>query len=261
MISWDNFYVFAIGAGLCWLVAAFVSLRKMKTTFISYVILGFQMLGLVILLVFIIGLSLRLERWPMKTMGEIRLWYVFFLSLTGYITYKRWHYRWILLFTTLMSVVFMIINVLRPELHHQGVMPALRSVWFVPHVIVYMLSYAFMACTFLIALSGLFTQNARYIHACDDLVRGGLSLFTIAMLLGAVWAKEAWGHYWTWDAKEIWAAVTWMCYLLYIHFRDSKPKQYTISYLILLFAFLSLQMCWYGVNIFPSLKENLHNYV
>ena len=60
MISWDNFYVFAIGAGLCWLVAAFVSLRKLKTTFISYVILGFQMLGLVILSVFIIGLSLLL---------------------------------------------------------------------------------------------------------------------------------------------------------------------------------------------------------
>lgn len=260
MIGWDNFYVFALIAGLCWLAAAFFSLRKMKTKAVEYIITAFQLLGLLILSVFIFGLSLRLERWPMKTMGEIRLWYVFFISLAGFITYKRWHYRWIMLFTTLMSAVFMIINVLRPELHYQSLMPALRSLWFVPHVIVYMLSYAFLACSFLIAISGLITKRTDYIHACDELVRGGLSLFTIGMLLGALWAKEAWGHYWTWDAKEIWAAVTWMCYLLYMHFRDFKPKQYNISYAILLFAFLALQMCWYGVNIFPSLKENLHNY-
>ena len=27
-----------------------------------------------------------------------------------------------------------------------------------------------------------------------------------------MWAKEAWGTYWSWDPKETWAAATWLCY-------------------------------------------------
>ena len=46
---------------------------------------------------------------------------------------------------------------------------------------------------------------------------------TLGMLTGAIWAKEAWGHYWAWDPKETWAAATWFSYLTYIHFRLGKP--------------------------------------
>ena len=35
---------------------------------------------------------------------------------------------------------------------------------------------------------------------------------TLGMLMGALWAKEAWGHYWSWDPKETWAAITWLSY-------------------------------------------------
>lgn len=30
---------------------------------------------------------------------------------------------------------------------------------------------------------------------------------TLGLLFGAFWAKEAWGHYWTWDPKETWAFI------------------------------------------------------
>ena len=54
---------------------------------------------------------------------------------------------------------------------------------------------------------------------CDNLVNVGLAFMTLGMLFGALWAKEAWGHYWSWDPKETWAAATWLGYLCYIHFQ------------------------------------------
>ena len=81
-----------------------------------------------------------LQRPPLRTMGETRLWYSFFMGIAGLLTYIRWKYRWILSFSTLLSTVFVVINLLKPEIHDQSLMPALQGVWFIPHVTVYMFS-------------------------------------------------------------------------------------------------------------------------
>jgi len=80
------------------------------------------------------------------------------------------------------------------------------------------------------------------------------------LLFGALWAKEAWGHYWTWDPKETWAFITWIIYLLYLHFR--YPQKLTANQLFwtLLIAFLVLLMCWFGVNYLPSAANSIHTY-
>ena len=93
-------------------------------------------------------------------------------------------------------------------------------------------------------------------NLCDNLVYVGTAFLTIGMLFGALWAKEAWGHYWSWDPKETWAAATWLGNLLYIHFRFQKNKQYRAALGILVFAFILLQVCWFGVNYLPSAQGN-----
>ena len=261
-MSWDYFIYFASVSVILWVIGAVVAFRTNKRLVPTI----FTVAGLIVFFLFIIGMWISLERPPLRTMGETRLWYSFFLPVVGLITYERWRYKWLLSFSTLLSTVFIIINIAKPDIHNKVLMPALQSPWFAPHVIIYMFSYAILGAVTLVALYYLFREEKlqdkeRIMDMTDNLVYVGVAFITMGMLMGAIWAKEAWGHYWTWDAKEIWAAVTWMCYLLYLHFRDFKPKQYTISYLILLFAFLALQMCWYGANIFPSFKENLHNYV
>ena len=115
-----------------------------------------------------------------------------------------------------MAAVLAIINILRPEIHDQTLMPALQSPWFVPHVTVYMFSYSVLGCAFIMACAGLAKHRADYLEATDKLVYTGLAFLTVGMLTGAIWAKAAWGHYWSWDPKETWAAVTWAGYLLYL---------------------------------------------
>jgi cytochrome c-type biogenesis protein CcsB len=42
---------------------------------------------------------------------------------------------------------------------------------------------------------------------------------TLINITGMVWAKVAWQHYWSWDPKETWSAITWFFYLIYLHAR------------------------------------------
>ena len=100
----------------------------------------------------IICFWISLQRPPLRTQGETRLWYSFFLMLCGLLTYRRWHYRWILPLSTLLTLVFVIMNLMNPEQHDRSLMPALQSYWFVPHVTVYIFAYAVFGCAFLLAL-------------------------------------------------------------------------------------------------------------
>ena len=255
-----------------------------------YAAAGMSLCGSLIFLAFIVGLWISLERPPLRTVGETRLWYSFFVSLSGVIVYLRWRYRWILPFSTMMAVVFLCINLFRPEIHDRSLMPALQSVWFVPHVVVYMFAYALLGAVTLFALylwlrpSGRVPSDAE-MGMCDNMVRVGWSFLTLGMVMGALWAKQAWGDWWTWDPKETWAAATWLSYLLYLHLRayashgriisspdiqgragcpvsGSAPHvSHDLLFALLVFSFILLQMCWYGINYLPSAKgASIHVY-
>ena len=139
-MTWDYFVPFSIAALHFWGFGAFAAWRGRK----PYVVGGLTLIGLAIFFCFIVGIWISLERPPMRTMGETRLWYSFFLPLAGLITYSRWRYKWILSFSFILSLVFICINIFKPEIHNKTLMPALQSPWFTPHVIVYMFAYAML---------------------------------------------------------------------------------------------------------------------
>lgn len=261
-MSWQHLIWFAAVAVVCWLsgaVLAFRSSKRWPATVVS-------LCGSVVFFAFIIGMWISLERPPMRTMGETRLWYTFFLSLAGVAVYARWRYKWILSFSTLMSIVFICINLFKPEIHNKSLMPALQSVWFVPHVIVYMFAYAMMGAVTLFALYLWLRRPSRRpsdeeMGLCDNLIRIGWAFLSLGMIMGALWAKEAWGDFWSWDPKETWAAATWLSYLLYLHLRPRLRNDHHTAFALIIFSFLLLQMCWYGINYLPSAQgASVHVY-
>ena len=259
-MSWDSLGMYALVSGICWVIGAYMAFRDNRK-----VAIGCTGFGSLVFLLFIVGLWISLERPPMRTMGETRLWYSFFLSIIGLILYVKCKYKWVLSFSTLMSLVFVFINVLKPEIHSKTLMPALQSVWFVPHVIVYMFSYAMMGAVTLFSIYLWFRKSpeeasAQEMVVCDNLVRVGWAFLTLGMTMGALWAKEAWGDYWSWDPKETWAFATWLSYLLYLHLRPTcKNQDFLFSWLI--FSFILLQMCWWGINFLPAAREgSIHVY-
>jgi ABC-type transport system involved in cytochrome c biogenesis permease subunit len=255
MIGWNIFPLFVVVTAVLAVVASVLALRDCRKSAIVASSLAVAVLG-----AFVVLLWVELERPPMRTMGETRLWYSFFLLVAGVATYARWRFKWVLSFSTLLATVFMVINCLRPELHDKSLMPALQSAWFMPHVAVYMFSYSLLGVATLLAIYYLVKRNESILPAIDNLLGGGLALFTVGMLTGALWAKQAWGEYWSWDAKEAWAAATWFIYLGAIHLRLMRPRSVKVFCVLLVVGFLSLQMCWYGVNYLPSASKSVHSY-
>ena len=252
---WDYFIFFAIAATVLWIIGSVASWRGNRLTAIAT-----TSLGIMVLSAYIISLWLSLARPPLRTMGETRLWYSLFLPIAGIVVYARWHFRWILSFTTIMAGVFIGVNLLKPEIHSKALMPALQSPWFAPHVIVYMMAYAILGAATLIAVYQLW-QGGKAEKADGSIVRIGWAFLTFGMLFGALWAKEAWGHYWSWDPKETWAAITWFAYLIYIHYTLMPQHNRRVAQWLLIVSFCLLQMCWWGINYLPSAQGmSVHTY-
>ena len=259
IVGWNIFPYVAIVVVLLSLLGAIISLRSKERSGVAMLLTG---LAIATMTLFIVGLWMTLERPPLRTMGETRLWYSFFLLLAGLFTYGRWRYRWIMLFSTVLATVFMLINILKPEIHDQTLMPALQSFWFVPHVSVYMFSHSLFGCATLLTIVAMVRPKSDVDQAIERLIYAGMAFLSIGMLTGALWAKDAWGAYWSWDAKESWAAVTWSLYLVAMHLAPSvmAHKSRRLFYITLLLAFVALQMCWYGVNYLPSAETSIHTY-
>ncbi len=85
----------------------------------------------------------------------------------------------------------------------------------------------------------------------------GFAFFTIATVLGALWAAEAWGGYWSWDPKETWALIVWLNYAAWLHMRLMKGLRGTVAAWWALVGLGVTTFAFIGVNMFLS---GLHSY-
>lgn len=270
-MAWDSFIYFAVVSVVLYAAGAVTAfaggrasgngiagagMSQAVSRAASFLCMG----GIAVFASFIIYLWISLSRPPLRTMGETRLWYSFFAMAAGLFTYLRWKYNWVLSFSAVLSAVFIIINCVKPQIHDSTLMPALQSGWFIPHVTVYMFSYSMLGCAFLLALWGMVSGKKDVLSSMDTLIYIGMAFLTFGMLSGALWAKEAWGHYWNWDPKETWAAVTWMAYLAYIHLRLLGKGSVRWLCALVIFSFACLQMCWWGVEYLPAAQDSIHVY-
>lgn len=85
----------------------------------------------------------------------------------------------------------------------------------------------------------------------------GFAFFTVATILGALWAAEAWGTYWQWDPKETWALIVWLNYAAWLHLRMMKGLRGQVAAYWALIGLLITGFAFLGVNMFLS---GLHSY-
>ncbi len=153
--------------------------------------------------------------------------------------------------------------------------PSLKSYWLWIHVSCMILSYAILALgaifAFLYILRALGVLNLERFSSkfsLKDLDRSSYRMvlfafpvLTLGVFLGAVWADSAWGRYWGWDPKEVWALIIWLVYLGYIHFRMMGWVGYRPALLNLL-GFSTVLMTFWGVNVLANVfgLNSIHAY-
>ncbi|SEK65383.1 cytochrome c-type biogenesis protein CcsB [Roseateles sp. YR242] len=112
-----------------------------------------------------------------------------------------------------------------------------------------------------VALRAPLTARLPALETLDDLmyksIALGFAFFTVATILGAFWAAEAWGGYWSWDPKETWALIVWLNYAAWLHMRLMKGLRGVVSSWWALIGLLVTTFAFLGVNMFLS---GLHSY-
>ena len=78
MNSWDTFIYYAAASVICWVAGTIAAFRHKRKTAIAL-----SVGGSLLFLSFIVAMWSTLGRPPLRTMGETRLWYTFFLSVIG----------------------------------------------------------------------------------------------------------------------------------------------------------------------------------
>ena len=188
-------------------------------------------------------------------LGSVILMLLRVIPWKGSVQQARKHPKRAILLFTLIMACFICIHHFMPILHSSTLVPALQSPWFVPHIVAYMLAYTLLGAAAVMSVLSL-TTSFKHMSVLNNLVYAGLAFMTIGMLFGALWAKEAWGHYWAWDPKETWAAITWFSYLGYIHYRLIPNHKEKLALWMLLISFALLQMCWWGIKFLPAAQES-----
>lgn len=223
-------------------------------------IVGTMML---ILLLGLIIYGFKLGYPPFRTMSQTRLWYAFFILLIGWCSYQLIHLKILLVLSLLMGSVFVGIGCFNLEYHTQVLPPALQAIWFVPHVVSYMMAYAFLTIILILFLIKIFNKSQSVKirdYWLSYLIEITFVLLGLGLLLGSIWAKMAWGDFWTWDIKEIWALITWMIVFAVLWIRTFFNTKIILSFIGIILAYIAIQITWFGVQYFPAASESLHLY-
>jgi cytochrome c-type biogenesis protein CcsB len=149
----------------------------------------------------------------------------------------------------------------------QPLVPALQSWWMKIHVPANFIGYgsfalaAMVGLAYLLAERGVLASRLPPLQVLDDVMYRSISIgfafFTIATILGALWAADAWGAYWQWDPKETWALIVWLNYAAWLHMRMMKGLRGTLPAWWALVGLLVTTFAFIGVNMFLS---GLHSY-
>lgn len=149
----------------------------------------------------------------------------------------------------------------------QPLVPALQSYWMKIHVPTNFIGYgafalaAMVGVAYLLSSRGILTSRLPSLDTMDDVmyksIAIGFAFFTIATILGAMWAAEAWGGYWSWDPKETWALIVWLNYAAWLHLRMVKGMRGPVLAWWAVIGLFVTTFAFIGVNMFLS---GLHSY-
>lgn len=224
-------------------------------------------LGAAFLIAGIVMRSLAVHRPPLGNMYEFDLAGTAFLLVCFLLWSLRKDVRWLGAFVTLPATLFLILAAKVYYTEASKLMPSLQSYWLSIHVTVATLSVGLFTIGFVITClylaqktreekgkSGGFLRSLPDSETLDRLSYGvhiiAFPLWMFTVLCGAIWAQEAWGHYWNWDPKEVWSLVIFIVYAAYLHSRVTVGWSGRKAAAVVLVGFACILINYGVVNVF-----------
>ncbi len=216
-------------------------------------------------------------RVPWGNMYEFTVTGALGVAVVYLVLLQRLRLRWMGLFVVAFEVVVLMAANLLLQQQAGPLVPALHSYWLVIHVgaaIVASGAFAIGALASVVFLLkerverrgsrpgvlAMFPETAALDRLAYRVHAVGFPIWTFAALIaGPVWAEYAWGSYWNWDPKEVWAFITWVIYAAYLHARATAGWKGRAAAIIALIGFASLLFNFVGINFFFG-AGSMHSY-
>jgi cytochrome c-type biogenesis protein CcsB len=225
------------------------------------------------------GLGSDPVRVPWGNMYEFTLAGTLGVSVMYLALMKRHGLRWMGVLVTGFLVVVLMVDVLVLYEDAGPLVPALHSYWLAIHVLAAIIAsgaFAVGALTLVLFLAkDRAVRRGRlrpggYLDRLPDVMSlervayrlhaFGFPIWTFAALVaGPIWAEYAWGSYWNWDPKEVWAFITWVVYAAYLHARATAGWRGKAASVIALIGFATLLFNFVGINYFFG-GGSMHSY-
>lgn len=230
--------------------------------------------GLACNIMFIAGRWMESGRPPFKTLFE-SLVFLACCVAAFYLVIEMLHkVRLLGIFAAIGSFATMIYALDRIDRDVVNLLPALQSGWFIPHVMIYFIAYAALFISFVTAVLYMFNPNPRKLKENNLLgqetldfelythgtISFGFTALVFGLLIGAVWAKEAWGDYWVWDPKESWALITMLVYATYLHMRLVRGWKGRKAAWFAIMGFAAVMFTYLGMHLLPTAGDSAHVY-
>lgn len=158
--------------------------------------------------------------------------------------------------------LLMVAHLLEMNPYITPLMPALHSPWLNVHVSTVMMSYSLFTLLTALGIYGLCVRDderkAQVASWCHICLCPATLLLGVGIIFGSIWAKTAWGSYWSWDPKETWALITFIIYMMLHLFKINSLRKKNRMFLTLtVCAYISVLITWFGVNYFLG---GMHSY-
>lgn len=259
-----------IAAGLLYSLAA---VRKQGEKFHALGSVAFGV-ATVALLGFMTARWIEAGRPPFKSLYESLVLFAACMAIL-YVAVERFYkIAWLGAGTGLFGFGLLIYAIAKADAEIINLPAALQSIWFVPHVVVYFFGYAAVFLAFASALMHLWRPQAQFdVRTAEGGIQQmtyagfmhrtillGFVLLTAGLVIGAVWAKAAWGDYWVWDPKENWALVSWLVFAIYLHLRLGKGFGERTAAWMTIGGFATIAFTYLGMHLLPTAEQSAHVY-
>ena len=225
------------------------------------------LVSLVIHTVCIVARGINAGRLPMTNQYEFASAFAWGIALCFLIFVRKFKFDALGMFVA--PLIFLVIGyaaMQSREIH--SLMPALQSSWLGFHVSMAIIGYGGFGVAFGVSLAYLLRDRLGGLsHRVPEektldliiyrAVALGFLFLTMCMITGAIWAKRAWGSYWSWDPKETWSLVTWIIYAIFLHLRLRRGLTGRKAAVFAIVGFLCVIFTYVGVN---TLLSGLHSY-
>lgn len=231
----------------------------------AYIVL---LIGAVLHTVCIVVRGVNAGRLPLTNQYEFASAFAWGIAVCFLVFVKKFQFD--ALGTFVAPIIFLVIgyaSMQSKEIH--ALMPALQSSWLGFHVSMAIIGYgafgvsAGVGMVYLLKdrFRGPLAQRIPDEKKLDRItyraVALGFLFLTMCMITGAIWARRAWGSYWSWDPKETWSLITWIIYAVFLHLRLRRGVTGKKAAWLAVIGFACVIFTYVGVN---TLLSGLHSY-